>query len=633
MIEPMAKLRLACPCSLADRVTAILQEAGVFHIESAPAEALRTPLRRQVLDEPVRRRKAEMEHVREELRRLLLLLPESPSRGPADRSEIAPADLTDQDMKRLARLVRHVGSRVDYLTRQIRECEDELALLSKYEKALEALAPFLSLIQESEELDYVGVTIEEGQSGDGALLPLLREMMAGVTEGRFELFHARLDERSLAILLVYPRSYAARIRGLLWEEGISELRLPASVSDKPLGQALRIILKKKVDLPSQAKRLRDKLADLAHAWRREVAHYQDAVCRRLEQMEAAAFFYQTDLATIIFGWTPRRALPALTERLLREFGGKVVLEESPISRADWTEVPVVLRNPGLLRPFEALTRLIALPRYGSIDPTPFLAVFFPLFYGMILGDVGYGMLILGVALVVKRRYGRHALVRDLAAVFFWAAGAAIMFGVLFGELFGELGERVGLHPLLNRMEAFLPLLYFSIGLGTAHVALGIVLGAVWAWRREERHEFLAKLGGLLLVFAFIGLIASLAGLLPRHWLPYALAGFLASLAVIFGFGGAHGAMEIHNLVNVLSYLRIMGIGVASAALAFAANKLGGMIGNLLLAVAVGGTLHVVNLAFGTLSPAIQSLRLHYVEFFENFFAPGGRPYTPFRRAT
>ncbi len=71
----------------------------------------------------------------------------------------------------------------------------------------------------------------------------------------------------------------------------------------------------------------------------------------------------------------------------------------------------------------------------------------------------------------------------------------------------------------------------------------------------------------------------------------------------------------------------------SAALAFAANKLGGMVGNLLLDIVIGGTLHAINLLFGVLSPTIQSLRLHYVEFFENFFAPGGRPYRPFKRGT
>lgn len=633
MIEPMAKLRLACPCSLADRVTAALQEAGVLHIESAPAEALQIPLRQQVLDEPARRRKIEMERLCEELRRLLLLLPDVPPLEPPGRKRGGPIDLTEEAKKRLARLIRHVGSRVDYLTGRLKECEDELALLSKYEKALEALAPFLSLIQESEELDYLGVTIEEDQARDGTLLPLLREMMARVTDNRFELFHARLDERSLAILLVFPKAYAARIRGLLWEEGISELRLPASVSDKPLGQALRIILKKKMDLPLQAQRLRDKLADLARVWRHDFARYQEAVCRRLEQIDAAACFYQTELATLIFGWAPRRALPDLTATIARDFGGKVVVEESPISRTEWMTVPVVLRNPGFLKPFEVLTRLIALPQYGSIDPTPYMAVFFPLFYGMILGDVGYGLLIIGATLMVRRLYGHHALVRDLSFVFLLASGASIFFGLLFGELFGEFGERVGLHPMLNRMDAFLPLLYLSVGIGTFHIVLGITLGAVWAWRQGEWHECVAKLGGILLVLGFICFIAGLAGLLPRQWVTFGLAGLCLSLPIIFGFGGARGAMELHNLVNVLSYLRLMGIGVASAALAFAANKLGGMVGNLLLAGAIGGALHAVNLVFGLLSPAIQSLRLHYVEFFENFFAPGGRPYKPFRRAT
>jgi len=119
--------------------------------------------------------------------------------------------------------------------------------------------------------------------------------------------------------------------------------------------------------------------------------------------------------------------------------------------------------------------------------------------------------------------------------------------------------------------------------------------------------------------------------LPRAWITYAALGFLLALPVILVFGGARGTLELHNLVNVLSYIRLMGIGVASAALAFAANKLGGMVGNVLLALVVGGTLHAINLVFGLLSPTIQSLRLHYVEFFENFFAPGGKPYKPFGR--
>lgn len=632
MIEPMAKILLACPRALMDRVTAILQGTGVLHIESAPPEVLRIPLRRQTMDESAARRKADLERMSEELRRLLLLLPNVPPHERTGRAITSPAELTDGAVRRLSRILREVGSRVDYLTGRLKECEDELALLSRYEKALDALAPFLSLIQESEELDYLGLTIEENQSRDSAILPLLRELMAGVTENRYELFHARLDERSLAILLVFPKAGAERIKGLLWEEGINELRLPASVSDKPLGQALRIVLKKKVDLPLQAQQLRAQLADLARRWRRELARSCEAVARRLEQIEAAACFYQTELATLIFGWIPRRSLPALASRIEQEFAGNVVIEESPIGRSEWAAVPVVLQNPGFLKPFEVLTRLIALPRYGSIDPTPYLAFFFPLFYGLILGDAGYGLLIAGALVTVRYRYGRQPLVRDLSFVLLLASGSSIFFGLLFGELFGELGERVGLHPLLNRMEAFLPLLYISVGIGTFHIVLGITLGVVWAWRQGAWHEVLTKLGGLLLVLAFVGLLAGMAGLLPRQWVTFGLTGLCLSLPIIFVFGGARGAMELHNLVNVFSYLRLMGIGVASAALAFAANKLGGMAGNLFLAIAIGGTLHAVNLVFGMFSPAIQSLRLHYVEFFENFFAPGGRPYRPFKRS-
>ncbi|WP_447974704.1 V-type ATP synthase subunit I [Nitrospira sp. Kam-Ns4a] len=628
MIEPMAKVRLVFPRHRLDRVTALLQEAGVVHIESAPAEAAQIPLRPQVMDESTRQCQAELDRLHEELRRLLLLLPEAP---PAAAKREAAGRLQNlEDWRRISQIVRQVGTRVDYLTSRLKLCEDELALLSKYERAVTALAPFLRLIKDSDELDHLGVTIEE-EEGRERVLPLLHELVAKVTDNRYELFHSRLDARSMAVLLVFPKTSTARIRSLLWEEGINELRLPASVSDKPLGQALRIILKKKVDLPLRAARYREDLLEVARTWRQELLRLRDAVAQRLQQIEVASSFYQTELASFIYGWVPRRALGALRAGIAKEFGGQVVLETCPIQQAEWETVPVVLHNPRWLRPFESLTRLIALPRYGSIDPTPYLAVFFPLFYGMILGDVGYGLLLLIAATVVRHRFGQHPLLRDLSLVFLVASGAAVLFGCLFGELFGELGESIGLRPVLNRMQAFIPLLYLSIGVGAGHVSLGILLGAFWAWRQGHRHECLAKLGGLVLVLSFVTLIGGLSGLFPPLWARVASASLLGALALTFIFGGPRGAMELHNLVNVLSYLRLMGIGVASAALAFAANKLGGAVGNVLLAMVIGGTLHTINLVFGLLSPTIQSLRLHYVEFFENFFAPGGKPYRPFKR--
>ncbi len=628
MIEPMAKVRLVSSCTLVDRVTSTLQEIGVLHLESTPMEAAQIPLRPQVMDEPARQRRTELERLREELRRLFLLLPEISSEERINTEQVRHPRLTEEGITHLGDLLRPVAGRVDDLSAKLKACEEELALLSKYELALAALAPFLRFIQESEELDHLGVTLE-AREGSRDLLPLLREMMAKITDDRYELFHTRVDERLLVVLLVFPKAHSIRIRSLLWEEGIAELRLPASVSEKPLGEALRILLQKKAALPLESTRYRQELEEVSLRWRQELAQYQEAVVCCLEQIEASSLFYHTDMATFIYGWVPRCALATLSLRIGNEFGGKVVLEECLLGQKEWGDVPVVLRNPAYLQPFETLTRLIALPRYGSIDPTPYVALFFPLFYGMILGDVGYGLLLLAVAAIVRRRYSQHPFLRDLSTVFFSASGMAILFGLLFGELFGELGAHVGLHPILNRMRAFIPLLAISVGVGTVHVVLGIALGALSAWRHGNRQECLAKLGGVTLVLSFISLIASLVGLVPGQWISAEVVGVLCSLIMIFALEGGRGAMELHNLVNVLSYLRLMGIGVASAALAFAANKLGGMVSNVLLAIAIGGTLHGLNFVFGILSPTIQSLRLHYVEFFENFFAPGGRPYKPF----
>ena len=611
------------------RVTSTLQEIGVLHVESAPAEATQVPLRPQMMDESARRRRAELERLHEEVRRLLLLLPEAP---PDERPTAQPTrhpELTEESLTRLADRVREVGRQVDDLATKLKATEEELALLSKYERALTGLAPFLQFVQESKDLDHLGVTLDE-REGSRDLLALLREMMATVTDNRYELFHTRIDAHSLVVLLVFPKAQSTRVRNLLWEEGLAELRLPASVSDKPLGEAVRMLLQKKTALPLDATRYRRELREVARRWRRELAEYQDAIACSLEQLQVSLYFYQTEMAGFIYGWVPRRMLPNLQNRIRDEFDDKVVLEECPVTSKEWVGVPVALRNLGFLRPFETLTRAVALPRYGSIDPTPYMAAFFPLFSGVILGDVGYGLLVLIAAAIVRRRYRTHPLVRDLSTIFLAASGAAIGFGLLFGELFGELGKYVGLYPVLNRMQAFLPLLALSIGIGTLHVVLGLALGARSAWRHGDGQECLMKCGGMALVLSFIALIAGVAGLLPRHWMRAELGGLLCSLTVIFVFGGGRGAMELHNLVNVLSYLRLMGIGVASAALAFAANKLGGMVGNVFLGIVIAAVLHGINVVFGILSPTIQSLRLHYVEFFENFFVPGGRPYRPFR---
>jgi V/A-type H+/Na+-transporting ATPase subunit I len=146
-------------------------------------------------------------------------------------------------------------------------------------------------------------------------------------------------------------------------------------------------------------------------------------------------------------------------------------------------VPVVLRNRAWARPFQRLLGLVPLPRYGSLDPTPWLAVFFPLFMGFVLGDLALGAAGAVAAGVVWRRAPPGSLRRDAAWIALACALSAAVFGVLFGEALGELGAHAGLRPLvLDRRRALLTFLGVALAVGGLHVATGMILGVVGAAR-------------------------------------------------------------------------------------------------------------------------------------------------------
>lgn len=648
MIARMAKVRIVGPKSLLEPAVEQLQAAGVVHIESSPPEAQTRRLDRFSPDPAHLERKQELERLLKELNRQLLLLPPPPPKADAGgqsteallpRAEVAPV-MDAAVTAAIGRALDEVGPRLDALLDQIRAGEEEASLLAKYERVLLAMAPLLEQIREVKGLDFLGVLLEtpprEPSGSDrGALLEAIRQALAELTEGRYELFVSRIDPQTLAGLLVMPRELSTKIRAFLWQENISELRLPAALSDKPVGEALRLLLRRRAELPSQLDQWRGQLQELARRWRGRLQRDRRLVENWLAQLESTLYFFQTRATFLIYGWVPVDELVRLEQHIQEAFGGRVVLEQTMISEAERPQIPVALRNPPLVKPFERFTRLVALPRYGSIDPTPYLALFLPIFYGIILGDIGYGLFLLGGAWYVRKRWGQSVaggLVSDLAAVFQLCAFWAIVFGLLYGEFFGELGAPLGIHPLLlNRLEGIMFMLMMTLGIGLAHLLLGIVLGLIVAARHRARRELLTKGAGLLSLLAVLASVGALAGLIDqRYAAPAALLALLALVPMIVA-GGARAALELHNVVNLFSYLRLMGIGVASAALAFAANTLGGLFDSVVLGAIVGLLFHLINLLFGIVSPMVQSLRLHVVEFFENFFQAGGRAYQPFKQ--
>jgi V/A-type H+-transporting ATPase subunit I len=303
------------------------------------------------------------------------------------------------------------------------------------------------------------------------------------------------------------------------------------------------------------------------------------------------------------------------------------------------KAPTFYDNPRWVKPFEFIMKLVRPPMYSEIDPSPILAIFFPIFFGLMVGDIGYGLVIFAFALIIKKKFRAMEFVQNLTDILIISSIPTIIFGFLFGEFFGDFGEMMGwLHPVYflgvtwNRMEAIIPMLIFAIVIGVIHVFLGLIIGIINEITRKNKKHLSEKVGMLLALSGLIAIIALALEMIPAWTIyPTIIIGIIALLLIIYG-AGAMGPMEIMSTVgNILSYARLMAIGLASVILAFVANKLGGEMEVLAVGILIAVLLHALNIALAMFSPSIHSMRLHLVEFFSKFYEGGGTVYKPFKK--
>jgi V/A-type H+-transporting ATPase subunit I len=214
-----------------------------------------------------------------------------------------------------------------------------------------------------------------------------------------------------------------------------------------------------------------------------------------------------------------------------------------------------------------------------------------------------------------------------------------LFGVLYGEIFGSLGEDL-LHikPIFNRADSsnFTNLLIMAIAVGVVHIMLGLLIGVWNAIVNKSRSHILERAGTFVGLLGLVILAGSLTEVLPNGfttlgWIVLAVG--LAALALSLGkIGLFMGPIEFVGVIgNVLSYLRIAALGLASVFLAKVANNMVGVVGSAVVGGIVAVLIHALNLIMAIFSPTIQSLRLQYVEFFRKFYEGGQSAFEPFRK--
>ena len=361
----------------------------------------------------------------------------------------------------------------------------------------------------------------------------------------------------------------------------------------------------------------------------------------LEKAEAPLRFAASENVFVVSGWVTRKEIVGLTGAVQDATGGNAHISITHPSEYD--NVPVQMSNSGLVKPFEFLMNLYALPKYNEIDPTVFMFLTFPLFFGIILGDVGYGVVVALLMFLVGKKVPSA---KPLVGIIMPAAIASIIFGFIYGEIFGfesipsSNGMMQDIPRLIDRQHHPETMLLISIIIGLVHVNAGLILG----FFNELSHHGLRKAvlakGSWWVIQAGAALALAASDILkPLFMIPsgFLIPGIVLAAAgvVMLVFGEPLGVVEIPGLAsNILSYSRLMAVGLASVGLAVVVNRFVTEIagaGGFMIAVAilVGVLGHALNIALGIMGGFLQSLRLHYVEFFTKFYKGGAISFHPF----
>lgn len=612
MIVRMLRVQIAGPRPKLDATLAVLQDLGVLHVDRPRVPDGRPP------DAGVARERRHIERCLVDVETALDRLGLAAAAGAGAEPPFSPA--------RTAHRVRRLRRRAEALALADAALDDERSVLVRYREFFQA---FEALVGHE-------LTWPDGQAfyvvlrkGAGTALADLRRSLDAALGGEVELLDHELSTGEWAVLILTSSRAAPKVSALLSAARVDELPAPAGIGETNLLRAMPAIKARLEEIPRARRRIdaeRRALAKTEGGWLGDLRAY---LRDRLMRLEARASAYAAHHLFIIEGWLPAPGLGNLEARVRERLGPEVVVQT--IGTEDWggQAAPVALHNPPLFRPFEVLTRALPLPRYGSIDPTPFVAIFFPAFFGLMLGDVGYGLLLAGLAWLLRRKSAPDSTLRAVSAVGLACASSAIVFGLIFGELFGSLGHLIGLHPYFNREQATIPFLAFAVALGGVHIVLGLILAGVGAWRRGRRREAMGRSVALgMLVLTALALLAALE-VLPRGLLTPMVVTILIAFILLIALEGLAAVVELLSTFGrILSYARIMAIGTASLMLAVVANEMVGAMGSVLVGVIFALLFHIVNFAIGLFSPTIHAVRLHYVEFFGQFFSPGGAAYRP-----
>ena len=516
-------------------------------------------------------------------------------------------------------------------TRRLGEIESER---TKNEALRATLAPWL--------------TVDAPLGGaDGALAVFFGTVGLNVTDDALKALADSLDglltwqqassDRSLRYLLVMCHgSVKERALSALRDLGFSTVSFrgmtgTAKENDKALAENLAALEKERQEIEQRIVGLGGKREALLEA--------SDRAAIALRREEAKSRLVGTDKVFLLEGWLPADRCAEI-EKTLKPF--TCAIETREPTEDEYPQVPVQLKNNKLTRPLNMVTEMYSLPAYGTLDPNPLMAPFFILFYGIMMADMGYGLLMMIASVIISKKYRPKGTSGELFSLLGLCGISTFIMGALTGGFFGDFltqlvaivspGTVFALPKLFDPLDDLTMILIGSMALGMVQIVTGMAISLIEKCKRKKFLDAFFEEITLRIVFVVIALLALGKGAAVLY-VGCALV-LLGPIVQGKGWGKLTGVFgSLYNHVtgyfgDILSYTRLMALMLAGSVIAQVFNMLAAMPGNVIAFIIISMLGNAMNFGLNLLGCYVHDLRLQCLEFFNKFYVDGGKPFHP-----
>lgn len=516
-------------------------------------------------------------------------------------------------------------------TRRLGEIESER---TKNEALRATLAPWL--------------TVDAPLGGaDGALAVFFGTAGLNVTDDALKALADSLDglltwqqassDRSLRYLLVMCHgSVKERALSALRDLGFSTVSFrgmtgTAKENDKALAENLAALEKERQEIEQRIAGLGGKRETLLEA--------SDRAAIALRREEAKSRLVGTDKVFLLEGWLPADRCAEI-EKTLKPF--TCAIETREPTEDEYPQVPVQLKNNKLTRPLNMVTEMYSLPAYGTLDPNPLMAPFFILFYGIMMADMGYGLLMMIASVIISKKYRPKGTSGELFSLLGLCGISTFIMGALTGGFFGDFltqlvaivspGTVFALPKLFDPLDDLTMILIGSMALGMVQIVTGMAISLIEKCKRKKFLDAFFEEITWWIVFVGIAFLALGKGAAVLY-VGCALV-LLGPIVQGKGWGKLTGVFgSLYNHVtgyfgDILSYTRLMALMLAGSVIAQVFNMLAAMPGNVIAFIIISMLGNAMNFGLNLLGCYVHDLRLQCLEFFNKFYVDGGKPFHP-----